>query len=266
LGEHDVARKMLSESVTLAREFDSPDVLAEALMRLGRVESDVSQNEIAFQHLDEALTLARKIDNRKLIADVLYNLSVLAMGKDEYHQAIARSNESSEIFRELGDQYGEAGCINIVGYAYWCLGDYVNSERYYLSALTLARQMVNPYMVAIVLDNLGFAQIALNKDGEAQKSFQESLAGTLDTHALTITLEVIVGIATLIMRAGDQDEAMTLLQFAVNHSAATVDVKRLAQPPLNQLLKLMPPAAVEAAIQRSHSLDFDSVVAKVTKV
>lgn len=263
LGEYSLARALIEESAAIARELNLREVLSESLMRLGRVETDVSENAAALQHLNEALTLARDLGDRKLIAEALYNLGILAMGRNDYREAIIRSEESARIFRKMGDVYGETGCINALGYGYWCLGDYQSAELKYLAALKNAREMGNPYMVTIVLDNLGFAQLMLNKDEEARQSFLESISGTVETRSVNVALEVIVGMATLIMRAGQEDEAMELVQFALHHPAASVDVKRLAQPPLDQLLKVMPPTAVEAASARGRALDLESVVEKI---
>ena len=81
------------------------------------------------------------------------------------------SQDSLDLFRELGDRWGEAATLDTIGYAYRDLGDYQQAVRFSELALDIDRELGDPYSEAIDADHLGDALNAVGKTAQARSNW-----------------------------------------------------------------------------------------------
>jgi predicted ATPase/class 3 adenylate cyclase len=187
------------------------------------------QGEIASTHTryKEALDIARAVGTRAELAEALYNFSfapVDVSGSDDpnvWFAALSSTappvvREAAEIYRELGDQAGEAK-------AYWGLGtyllygaDYPEAEAVLLRGLDLFRALGDRFGEAWTYHSLGLIQFKLGQTVEAVSAVDKALALFVlanDISGITLSLLDLAGAA---LELGRRDEA---LRFAAASDA-----------------------------------------------
>ncbi|CAJ1356144.1 unnamed protein product [Effrenium voratum] len=81
-------------------------------------DKDEEEPDSALPLAQEALKITRRIKKRKLEAHALEGLAQVQQAREEHVEALTASREAISIFRELGDQVGEAGARHAAVSAY----------------------------------------------------------------------------------------------------------------------------------------------------
>ncbi|MGH2372158.1 MAG: tetratricopeptide repeat protein [bacterium] len=147
-----------------------------------------------------------------LRARALLEASRLAWNQSDYTAAIALSEESLGIFRELKNRQGVADALNILGLVAAAQGDYAAARPRYEEGLALARDLEDKWRMAMLLNNLGLVAVEQGDYRAARPFHEESLRMR---RALGDTLGVSYSLNSLGLVAaaeGDFDGARTLLQ------------------------------------------------------
>jgi predicted ATPase/DNA-binding SARP family transcriptional activator len=111
-------------SLALARRLNLREQVAFTLNNLGtRCYQAVCDFERAKAALAEAVQLWRELDNRPMLADSLTGLGSVHVYTGEYEQAIAFSEEASQISQAIGNLWGQSYSRYKVGWAYWERGE-----------------------------------------------------------------------------------------------------------------------------------------------
>jgi predicted ATPase/DNA-binding winged helix-turn-helix (wHTH) protein len=79
--------------------------------------------------LDESLRLARELDDRENVATALQVLGSLAREQGDYKRAVELHEESLARWEEAGDKRGVARSLNYVGFAAWLSGDFGQTRK-----------------------------------------------------------------------------------------------------------------------------------------
>jgi tetratricopeptide (TPR) repeat protein len=75
----------------------------------GRYEESLSNFQSLLKHSDE-------INDRRMQADALNNMALIHYSRGEYDRALELYNQSLEIARKIGDQWGIAGTLNNIAW------------------------------------------------------------------------------------------------------------------------------------------------------
>lgn len=130
------------------------------------------QNREALAHMQQAVDLARAHRAyRPGLAAALNGLGWVHAVLGDSQEAIPYSQDSLDLFRELGDRWGEAATLDTIGYAYRDLGDYQQAVRFSELALDIDRELGDPYSEAIDADHLGDALNAVGKTAQARSNW-----------------------------------------------------------------------------------------------
>jgi class 3 adenylate cyclase/tetratricopeptide (TPR) repeat protein len=304
VGDFAAARLALDQSLELARGMDDRDGMSEALSVLGRLETDMGAYAAARRSLEASLALAREVGEPGRTARVLSNLGNIAMREAAYAESERYYQESLALFiaigdqpgvaqalngmgnsaidrrmydvarycyeeslgirRALGDRWGVAACLSNLGWTAHLQHDYQVARGCYEESLAIARAIGDRRGAAIVLNNLGFTAYALSEDGAAARHFDEALRLAAEIGATPLALEVLIGVARLRARAGQPEQAAELLGLALRHPASNSDVAIQAELFGDELAATLPPALLDAALERGAALAFGPVVAAIT--
>ncbi len=119
------------------------------------------------------------------------------------------------------------------------------------------------WQVANLTNLLGFIACDQGDLDAAAGYFRRALPITQEIRAISMTLDVLCGVALLKLLQGDLIQAAELLGLALAHPLASADVKNTAEPILDAL-RAHPSAdtvIIEAARARGAALNVDTTVA-----
>lgn len=169
--EHDNLRAGLEWSKTEAGGAEVEARLAGALHRFWLMRGYLSEGrdwlEGAVSRSNGAPAPAR--------AKALYGGSALAFYQGEYGRAVALSQESLAVYRQLGDRLGVALSLNILGGVTRNQGDHARATALFEESLALSRQSDHKWALAETLNALGIVARRQGDYGRATALGEESL-------------------------------------------------------------------------------------------
>jgi predicted ATPase/transcriptional regulator with XRE-family HTH domain len=302
-GPHLEAKQLLSESLALNRESGPRLVRAYALVDLGIACTALGEYVEARQHLLESLSILQDIGHLMGIGYCLLCLGDVARALGDYTEARWRYMESLAIRSEISSRWGMAVSHTRLGSLARTLGDYVDAQQHYQESLDICTALHHVKGRAIALGNLGrvaFAQcelaeakalhqesLALSRDiddrrgivlslnylgqisyaageyREVRQSFDEALKTSLQISAVPLALDVLVGLAELVAREGNQARAVELLVLVLQHPAGEKRTKDRAGRLLGNLTSQLPPEEISAAQERAKERNLDQSMEEV---
>jgi predicted ATPase len=153
--DRDSAGAFYEEAVAVERVLGDPKDLAEALYNLAFV---VAGNDVgaASEMLEESLALFRRAESETGVAQVLAMLVIREAQAGEWDQVIAKLEESTAIWRRLGDLLHLAFDLVWLAFAYGRADRRSDARATALKALDLFCEADNPTGIGIVLSDLSF--------------------------------------------------------------------------------------------------------------
>jgi DNA-binding CsgD family transcriptional regulator len=158
VGEAGEARRLLEESVALARGRGDRRQLAIALQELGYVAQ--AKGEYATSRALQAVAAAlfRAQGDKALLAMSLNITGMAAIGQGDAAAAGAALGEAIALFREVGDPWGAAVAEGSAGYLAYLRGDYATARTRLEAALARRREAGEQQGALVMLNRL--AQVA----------------------------------------------------------------------------------------------------------
>ncbi len=120
--------------------------------------------------------LAQTQSDKKAEADRLLQQGNQDFYVSQYREALQSWQKALEIYRDIGELYGEGAVLDSLGRAYNSLRDYPKAIEYYQQALVIARKIGTSQGEAASLNNLGNAYDSLGEYPKAIDFHQQSLA------------------------------------------------------------------------------------------
>jgi CHAT domain-containing protein/Tfp pilus assembly protein PilF len=171
-GSAESLRKAIAQfekTLELARSAKSQDKQALSLVALGRIHSDLGENQKAIEYYNQALPIWHAVGDRTMEATTLTNLGAVYFALGENQKAIEYYNQALPIWHAVGDRSGEATTLNNLGLVYSDLGENQKAIGYYNQALPIRRAVGDRRGEATTLNNLGAVYDDL---GEKQKAIE----------------------------------------------------------------------------------------------
>jgi predicted ATPase/class 3 adenylate cyclase len=153
--DRDAAGACYEEAVAIERELGDPERLAEALYNLAFVVAG-SDIAAASEMLEESLDLFRRAESEPGVAQVLAMLVIREAEAGEWDRVIEKLEESTAIWRRLGDRLHLAFDLVWLAFAYGSVGRRSDARSAALGALDLFCEADNPTGIGIVFYDLAF--------------------------------------------------------------------------------------------------------------
>jgi predicted ATPase len=303
LGEYVEAKELAQRCLEIFREFGYRSGIAFSLNMLGIAARNLGEYTEAKQFCQESLVIAREIGDRWEEALSIEYLSMIAISMGEYVEARALAQRCLVIFREfdyssgitfaknlLGTaarnlgEYAEAKRLHeevlqtcreldyhlgialaayYLGHTTYLLGDYTEAERLLTESLSISKRLDYHRGITRSLSTLGSVAYAQGEYDEAQKYMYEALKMTQETYAAPMALDVLAGLANLLMAEGHPERAVELLTLSRSHAASEQETRDKANHLLTELASKLPDQVLVTAQSKGKAGKLEEVVAEI---
>ena len=272
------ARRRLDEMAAASWSRSDDRLRARLLEALGGVcwwQGDIRPMKGAYL---EAAEIWRRLGDRSELANALYNLSFAytvpeeataetLLNTDPSGEGAAALQEALSIYREIGDEHGEANVLWGLGNMRYFAGAGNTGAEEFALALEKFKRIGDRTMEAWSRHQLGSAYIRLDRLVEARELIHEALRffhAASDTTGLTLVLD---DLSSLAVSEGDLDRAGRLWGAARNLTSSTganlaafVDsaVEYDARPNIRRELS---PEALTAIAREGAAMPLDELIA-----
>jgi tetratricopeptide (TPR) repeat protein len=221
------------------------------------IEGDYANAE---QYLEDGLTIARTAGDRSSIGDFLNALGAVYEGLGDHERAYKQLIEARDIGLETGNRNLVANAAGNLGRLLYQQAVYGEAKPYFEQALQLFREIGNAYGEATALYFLGFIDLHEQQLTQALSHLKTSIEVSTNIGAVTVTLIALCGLARLWAMQGQETRAVELLGsiFAHPASKSDIDIEKEGTAVLDSLQARMPD--LEAAFERGKIYDFDEVI------
>ena len=175
MGNYADAALSAEESIPLAQSAGAGDLLALGHLAWGVALSRNNDFDGARERLEAAVRFAETAGLPLIAADSLRNLGVDAAYQGRHALARRYFEENLAIYRQLGNQPGEAAGLGNLGVLALYQCDYRGAQPYLAESAVLFRQMGDRRSEAIGLNNLGVIAHKIGQPSEAQQRFEHAL-------------------------------------------------------------------------------------------
>jgi predicted ATPase/class 3 adenylate cyclase len=211
-----IRRGYFSEVLSsLERALEFPgrtDLRTRALHFAGWTASIFGRSDEGERLLREGLALARELGDPHLIVEELYTLAAMVSDRDQM-EAEPMYDELLELIEQHPEERFPGAFVNLGDFALR-QGDYARARDVSARGIELAREVDDPWPLALALSNHGEALLGLGSAEEAMENFREALRvmqRTQDAHGVALMLSSI-GVAAV--EIGDLERGIRLLACA----------------------------------------------------
>jgi tetratricopeptide (TPR) repeat protein len=166
-------------------------------------------------HYRKALELARQADDRRLLAESLYNFAFAAEPDIANWEALARAGmpymqEALAIYRELGDEAGEAAVLWGMSTPLISSQQYEEATKTLLSALAIYRKMGDGFGIGWSQHMLGLIEVTLGRPMGAITYLVDSLRAFAKSGDRSAATLLFADFAAVAQEVGDDERTWKL--------------------------------------------------------
>lgn len=209
-GDYAAARASLEESLALGRSLGDTEGIASALNILGIIAKQQGEYERASQLYVESLVLSRQLGNKRQIAKLLSNLGVVAQLQTELQKARGLLEESLTLFRELDDKDGLGMVLHNLGVIAKEQHEYAQASILYTESLSLSREMGDKHNTVKSLITLGTLRLLDDDPQGARVWYAEALELCRDLGDKEVTAYCLEGLAAVLRADAEPSRAVCL--------------------------------------------------------
>ncbi|HET6714995.1 MAG TPA: adenylate/guanylate cyclase domain-containing protein [Actinomycetota bacterium] len=232
LGRHREAERAATHARELAEGLDDERLGARALVALGRVESDVGDDDRAEELLERALTSFRAAGDTSGEAWATHRLSEISTRTD-YAEGLAYLRRAYQLFEEAGDRWGRVIAAQDLAYMLSTIGG-EEFHRWYRMAKQLVEGDGDLRSRAELLRTLGYFRYYCGQHAEAITIMREArpltiAAGDRYAEADTLLIEALAAAAACPPTEAANAAAAAVAFGREIHSARVQALGRAAQ-------------------------------------
>jgi len=265
LGNHEDELRLLDESILISGELKLVLIYGYGLLWKGHAYLGLGDLAKAEENLENSQRYFEEVDFPVGAGFAVSKLGLLADAMGEYQQAIRYHEQALHEFEEFDELAGAAYTISRLSLASYGLGAYEDAVIYGQQAYDAFAELNHRWGMAASLCRKGFGLLGMHDDQGSWDTFYQAMDAAMHTKANTLVLLAMVGIANLLCRKGEQEEAYGLFAFVVNHPAAAHHVLTRAKSGLVDLETRLPADVTEAAQERVKNWEIESVAAGLRK-
>jgi predicted ATPase/DNA-binding XRE family transcriptional regulator len=166
-GDYAEARSDQEEALALRRELGNPWHIATSLLLLGRVAFVVGDYEVARRSYEEVVVLMHQIGESLELSTALPELGRVYVEMGESEEARACYDECVALYQHRSTSEFRPHAVARLGALAWLLGEYEPALNYYQAALERFRDAGNAQWMAVCLEGISVALVALGRPRSA---------------------------------------------------------------------------------------------------
>lgn len=265
MGDYARAAELFGEGREKAVAVGDPWFAALCLSLQGSVAMYFGQYEVAHEQLQSAVAEWRVIGDPRFTAFGLNFLGQIALTLGRYDVARTALQESVALNKSVGARWN-------LGHAYEGLGAVARAQGAHQQAVDLFQKCVDTFTelggrfyAAHGLAEMGRSLFALGNDTEAGRAWHESLRIATEINGTPVALYALIGLASLLAKRGDFEDALEMTLIISNHPASSHDTRNRAAQLVAEMEAQLPRHGVEAVQARVQARPFKDAVDEVLK-
>ncbi|MBD2561180.1 MULTISPECIES: CHAT domain-containing protein [Nostoc] len=142
---------------------------------LGKIHSDLGQQQKALSYLNQALSIRQQLGDQKGETITLNNIGNVYLNSGELQKGLSYFHQALLLKQQMGDKAGEALTLNNIGIVYLESTQYQKALDYFNQALPLRRQVEDKAGEARTLNNIGRIYLDLGEPQKALDYYNQAL-------------------------------------------------------------------------------------------
>jgi predicted ATPase/DNA-binding SARP family transcriptional activator len=263
VGDFDKAGRILDESMQFAQSVGLTHSLMYILREASQLALDLG-NDQASRWLRQGLKLTIETSFIRLEGFFRIGLGVLARRQHNFDEARQQFEKSIELFRESSEPRGVGIGLQNMGDLAFEEGRFAYAEQFYRQSVSQFEAIEHRLGVASALCGLG-GVITLDptRHGAAREHFQRALSLAEEMGTTPVSLEALVGLASLASEEeSSQEQAAEWLGQVVVHPSAKFETRQKARLLLEALANRMGREHVDRAVRRGEARELDEILAE----
>jgi predicted ATPase/DNA-binding XRE family transcriptional regulator len=263
-GETLEARGLYAEALALFRGSGELVRTSNELLNLGRVAYMLGNYDEGRRLLQESLVMKQAVGSKIRIAECQEVLGEIAYAQGQFAEAEVRFQQELAILRDQGYRERLSWSLSRLGAAILAQERLSEAVGLLAEALAIAEGCGDPHAISLAHTQLGYLALKQGALDMARRHWRSALDvawRVQERSHLLVTLDALIGRATVMAQVGDAERAVELLVLV--GSAAGID--RRTEAKAEQLLAeqeaRLPAARFAAAQTRGRALELGATVA-----
>ncbi|MBM3299166.1 MAG: tetratricopeptide repeat protein, partial [Deltaproteobacteria bacterium] len=209
------AQRLYDRALAIAQSIKDPAETAFIYNNLGSVLWKRGNYDQAKRSYEEALKIRRDLGIRLHYADTLNNLGIVQIAYGNYSQAFEKFKEAYNIAREIGSPLVQAWTLHDMAWLYKDQGNLMESQRFSLQAVDLAKKTPDKRLLATVLLRLGNLHEYYGDFEGALKHYNEAERNYNEIREWLYRSNTLLDIASIYTRQGAPEDAKPKFEEAL---------------------------------------------------
>ena len=262
-GDYDMSQALLQEGLTCAQAANDPWFAAFAILNLGYVDSQRGFYEQGYQQMMQGLETWRGLGDPHSIAMGLNFMVPTLIGLGRFEEAKASMYESIALCEQTRNRWGTGTAYRFLGLVLAEQGQYTDAKTQLKKSLEIFREYVEGWDIARTLSYLGDVSLKAGDLPDARTRYQEALSLALNSQAMPIAIDCLVGLAQVDAQSGELVRAFQLFSFVLHHPASPEEARHRANELVLQMKDCLPAEQIEPLERIAKEQSLESLVSKL---
>ena len=231
----------------------------------GRLAIPQGEYRLAIQVLQQAIAYFNEVRTPTNVGYCQIWIAMAFRLQGEYRQAEQLYRQTLEQMTAMKNPMFIAFCLNGLGCLAYDQAELPRAEQHQQEALEVWQEIGQEVGETATLGHLGQVLAASGEDrhAKARQYFRRGLELATKLQVAPMALDVCVGVAQLLTRAGDVEQATELLALAEQHEASTFETRQKARQHLAELEDQLSVETGQAAQTQGWSLDWQTAAQRL---
>jgi serine/threonine protein kinase/tetratricopeptide (TPR) repeat protein len=257
------SERYLIEALILGEQLQENVTVVACQIWLGWIYSEQGDYELARQQWQEGHRISTEINNRLLLAFVQSKLAELAGDTGDHETSIKIQLEARQNFKHFDDKAGIGYSTSRLSYRLIAMGEYSEAKRFGHESLQSFKEINHRWGIPASLCRIGFAEVGLGENQEAWQNFTEALELARKGKILTLVLYSLIGIAAMLGEEDNQEQAVAIFVFVIEHPGTPYSYRVIAQEGLSDIEAELPEDILAAAKEQGKAYEIKELLESI---
>jgi tetratricopeptide (TPR) repeat protein len=183
-----------------------------------------------------------------------------------YPEAQQLLREGLALSQVLEDRFNIASALTGLGQVSQALGDTAEAQGFFEDSTRIWREIGDQGSLAQTLNQLGYTLLIRAVQAGAQRCFLEALEVAKEAQIAPVMLDALLGIAALRTAEGDNVSALELVLHVLQHPACTQDARDRAKQLHADLIAQLPAECGDAIQRQAQAKTLDTLAQELLAV